>query len=1221
MRMHLDGDDVAKLNNHQLRKVMNALLIVEANENGVPLADLELNTRDTDPDAGIDARVQWPVSAPHDPLAAGQTALQYKSGRLTVAQLATEFGKPGVRRTLRGGGNYLLLVAHDYVVPTRDKHQKEIARLCRLRKLPVSRCKILYGDQMARWASRHLAIPILPEFGKPLHGFATVNQWKQDPLFQNEYFADPSRKEIIDAVRSFVSSPGEENILRIEGMAGVGKSRLVLESLSERGVSEATLYAPDAEAPQVQDFLASVQSDVSTRGIMVVDECTSDRQEVLMRYARLAGPRLRLICVGPAEILAPLRSGLTKIYQVLPLGDGDIRTILQGAADRFPLEIVSTTVRVSGGYVKLALFVSRILAKQNVPLVELRQIGDVRQVLKKFVPKGTAQTLEALSLLSRVGWEDEVREEAKALAKAVGLDFGEMQRSVRELKDQGIVLPRGRYLYVSPDLLAIKAAAELWDERGADLIRIAGDLPGDQPRRHLLLRLVMMAEHREVRKAVERMLADDGLFKTIEDLDQQFLSEIFSILSAGLPRAAIEVLTKILAGTPKSRLLSFNSGRRNVMWALESLLRWPETSLEAARCLRELALAETENFANNATAIFCRYFHPFLSGSPIPFFERLVLLDELAGSNDSFARQLAVKAAAAALSRHVIRIGGDEDSVSRRHYPREWRPHTTEEFRNACRAAVRYLVGLSNGSDEASDSARQALIDSASDLAMDGLADDAVEVLEAATPRSPEQVRSRADAAGWILQHGGPDLSELQQAALQRWLNAAFGEDLDGQLKRWVGPRLQADFDLAGGEGYANADSNVVRLADRAYQQGLGDAELKWLASREAENVWPFGRRLGELDTDQRYLERIIEISPDDVNCVFLAAYAAGLGSSKESLWDQVCDELAGIRPILAFGATCRGPATRAAGERILNLIDGGQVPCQALQFLMLGGWAASLPVSERCALVKRLLDRNDEALTAVALSILHDWVTKGPRAADDYRNLIWDALERPVTMSRFAGEWHWGELAKTLARVEPKRAATLALRRMEEESSWVHFRATGRAVLAAATAADAEGVFGVVSSALLDRQPGRYRLLFALEHWYGDLVSPKTLVQWAQSHSPLARSMAARLIVVDGAPMPERLRAMLKAFPDDQELLNSVLASLGTGIWWGPYSERLKRQRDVLQSWANEQDPWIRKWAQDAVRRTERAIERQLKIEEEEGLSEVLVTATADATRKAART
>jgi hypothetical protein len=113
---------------------------------------------------------------------------------------------------------------------------------------------------------------------------------------------------------------------------------------------------------------------------------------------------------------------------------------------------------------------------------------------------------------------------------------------------------------------------------------------------------------------------------------------------------------------------------------------------------------------------------------------------------------------------------------------------------------------------------------------------------------------------------------------------------------------------------------------------------------------------------------------------------------------------------------------------------------------------------------------------------------------------------------------------------------------------------------------------------------------------------------------------MVARLITVDGAPMPERLRALLKAFPGDEELLNSVLASLGTGGWMGLYSARLKRERDILQSCSSEEDPWIRKWAQTALRRTEQAIEKQLKIEEEEGLSEVLATTSTDLSRKTAR-
>jgi len=193
-----------------------------------------------------------------------------------------------------------------------------------------------------------------------------------------------------------------------------------------------------------------------------------------------------------------------------------------------------------------------------------------------------------------------------------------------------------------------------------------------------------------------------------------------------------------------------------------------------------------------------------------------------------------------------------------------------------------------------------------------------------------------------------------------------------------------------------------------------------------------------------------------------------------------------------------------------------------------------------------------------------------------------------------------------------------LAINKMREESSWVRFQDVGRAVLDAATKADAEGVFEVVSHALLERQSSSHRLMFALEHWYGDLIPSATLVDWAQSNAP-ARSIVARLISVDGAPMPERLRALLRAFPNDRDLLRSVLGSLSTGSWQGPYSGRLKRERDVLKSWATGEDPFIRKWAQTLVVRTEKAVERQLKLEDEEGLSQLLVTSSNDSPRTAA--
>ena len=168
--------------------------------------------------------------------------------------------------------------------------------------------------------------------------------------------------------------------------------------------------------------------------------------------------------------------------------------------------------------VKLATFIADTLVRApNLALTDLVNVPDVQTFLRRFVEVTTFKGLQALSLLSRIGWKDEVRVEAEKVAERVGLKFTDLQAAVNRLKGQGVVLPRGRYLYVSPDLLAISAATELWHERGPDLIKVIADLPGPEPRRHLLERLTMMAEHPQVRVAVEQLLGTEGLYKTLAD--------------------------------------------------------------------------------------------------------------------------------------------------------------------------------------------------------------------------------------------------------------------------------------------------------------------------------------------------------------------------------------------------------------------------------------------------------------------------------------------------------------------------------------------------------------------------------------------------------------------------------------------------------------------------------------------------------------------------------
>ena len=86
----IDGKDVERLNDQEFRAVLNALFNAEAGRHHVPLLDLDLTTRQTDPDAGVDARVKWP-SSDHDVLKRGENVIQYKSGKLKLKDLREEF--------------------------------------------------------------------------------------------------------------------------------------------------------------------------------------------------------------------------------------------------------------------------------------------------------------------------------------------------------------------------------------------------------------------------------------------------------------------------------------------------------------------------------------------------------------------------------------------------------------------------------------------------------------------------------------------------------------------------------------------------------------------------------------------------------------------------------------------------------------------------------------------------------------------------------------------------------------------------------------------------------------------------------------------------------------------------------------------------------------------------------------------------------------------------
>lgn len=1197
--------DIARLDDHAFCKVMNTLLTVEASIHKVPLANLDLTTRDNDPDGGVDAMIEWPNGEEHETLQAGKTAIQYKSGKLPLKELQREFKKAGVQKTLREGGSYLVVVGYAYAKPGTERLRAELRKLCKRRRLDPSKCALLVGGHIATWVSRHPAIFIMPELGKNLPAFVSVAEWRSAQSMRNPWKPDQARVDMIEKVRELLVADDKDPVIRIEGPAGAGKTRLALECISEPGIVQRTVYAANGDAESVERLLAAIRVTPGVRAIAVVDECDRDQQDVVKSHAELAEGRLRLLCVGPGDVLFDSSANFTNVFQLPLLSDDNVREALRAQMTNAPPEVIEAAVRLSGGYVKLAFFVALCLLKKKELLpAEIRNIPDIRQFLKQFMKEKTLKALQAVSLFARLGWEGEVKGEAEAVAEYLRIPFPEFQEGVQALREQGVLLPRGRYLYVTPDLLAIDSATALWDIRGPDLINIVSVLPGLGPRRELLKRLATMGQHPTVKKVVEELLGANGIFKSLLDLDDEFRSEVYRILSTPFREVAADLLTRIIDETSKDELLNFKHGRRNVIWAIESLLRWPEISLRAARSLRALALAENETWANNATGIFVEYFHISLSRSPIPVLDRLPLIDELIESGEAAGRLLATKALKASLAYSETRSGGGIDHVSGLPYPAEWRPKTWGQVWDAMKAAVERLQQIASGTDEAAKEGRRALLESVFTLAARGMPDKAIEVLGKFNPENDKERVQVVEACKRLQGFHEGRISQEQKQKLADIEGRVFQDTYFDRLRRWVGQRPHSDYDMEGHTGFQKADKTTQRLADEGYEAGISDAGLAWLASPEAQNVWTFGRRLGQLDTETRVLSRIVGSSPDDANAVFLSSYLGGLAEKLgEEKREEILDGLVATRPLLAFVCTWRGDPTIRGYSRLENLVKSGRVPPERLSLLMYGTWPEYLSAAQTTAVVDLMLGGEPASVLEAAMGMLHRHLEKHSDAIAQMEPLVWRVLEMKPARSGSMVEWEWGQLAKIVAARDPARMVKVIMSMFESDFFVPLDNDDTMQALRLATAADPVATWDLVATAMLGGGKVGSGLVVALSQWYGELIPTDVLISWAETNPDRGPWLVARILNVRQAPLPERARALLLQFKGNRAVEEEIVANLESGSWVGPFSGYVEQELKVVKGWSQDPDPAIRSWANAVAKRLEKQLQKEKVKEEEEEL------------------
>jgi hypothetical protein len=1053
-------------------------------------------------------------------------------------------------------------------------------------------------------------------FDRPVaNNLISFEAWASQPRIAGTSFKpDNQRDDVKSKIRRILSSSTEVPMARIEGQAGVGKTRLAFECLNtpaEPTYTENVLYAPShSDLPYGLLHWVSTQPCTLT---LVIDECPKSALPSIVGYCERANSNLKVISVGLAEECRTFDDSQTNVFLLGTLTEAAMNSILTTAYPLLTNEALGFVMRWASGFVKLAVALAENVLKGNTSAVQLSNRSDVRQVIDSLLPDAANQrAMMLVSLLNRVGWEGDVEAEGECVSRHLGLEWTDAKLRIGQFYRQGLISKQGRYRYVTPHILAVWLASRTWDDLGfAKLVELIVDLPTISSRRALLERIRDLGDNDQATKLCENLLSDSGPFNTVESINDELRATTFAVLCEAHPRAGLRALERIIFSLPRDELLALTYGRRQIVVLLERLAYYPEWFSRAANLLLALADAENESWANNAGGTWVGLFGTHLGGTAVPAKDRHALILQALNSASSSVQLLAVRAI-----NHVFAVQevgpAFPDNVGGRVLPARWHPISWQEDTDVRMSGLRLIdLAISSQIPEVSSEARKVFAQSIRELMIIAqrsleLANEITDRIVSAVGGDSEYRKDVRHNVEFMLTHNSPPVDEQIRSRLEDVLPKLIGDTFSDRLRRWAGDRTGADADLDPAST-AKADGELETLATETLTNpGLLIPELDWLASNDAQYVYSFGLQLGRKDNERFWWTRIEPLVEQQVGYTLASSYLQGRVDSDDRDWrNAVLDHLQ-KREITApavLDAVWRSEnPSDDDGRRLIQLAKISWISKKSLGILIFGGQIRKFSVETVKQLVAAAIDDESHEGTGSALALLENLVTRNPEIFPELKDLAWTVLSRENALyGDTMNSYYANKIAEMLIPDEPLRVAKLVVDCAKLQSRPILREHEAIRLLEKSAMHAPVEVFDYVISALAPLSSQNYGFFLALQGWFADIVSEDVVLSWARQHIPEGPRLIATLTNVAGIPLHSLARQLLIHF-DDEEVRNALSATICSGNWMGELSQFYKSKLKLLVAWADDPVQQVRDWASNLIEALEREIEAIILQEEEQG-------------------
>jgi len=765
------------------------------------------------------------------------------------------------------------------------------------------------------------------------------------------------REMDLQKIVQFIGDNKKKGLL-LSGPHNIGKSRLILEATKTKYYE--TIFCLDSQAITQKD-ITSLETPNNEILVIIEDIEPSLAEDLLKKVLTLKNVKIIVSTPNTTKISLP-NFGSDKRVEceyINPLDDENALKLFRSTGVKVHFGIESWIIRQAGGNPGILLIAGNQLKLDpdlfDKPNDFSEKIGDAfnKKIQRQF-GDSIIIYFKILSLLEYAVINDdlqEIRQICEAFSFQVKPD--ELLENLKVLESTGFIRKQGSStLELRPPLYANYLANIITKNHLTNIYRLLEKLDSAGQKR--FLKRLIQIENPQIKQLWKDLLQNDGYFTNFANF-QKDIDYILIIMEAVPEQIATILQNEILLKSVSEQTRFYKTMDHRFLTLIQNLIHYQKTAYLGFELLSKIAGLEIENISHDAEKKLCESFKPLDHQNTFPLESRLAFLKKiLSKKSPQSLRKIGINIIHSGLQNQGPQIL----YPSKGSKPLQGMPSVTwGDIFNYLDEFAMKIEELSQDDDTEISELTYKIVPSSLSAYFDYLfynrPENAIEKmaffcedaqlqsknisipkLYATLKRSMEKIDRELEK------------KEIQDTKRYYKLSNRLSKLLD-RLKENKTYLLQIVLSKEEFVSQSSFETDLQKIALICVMNPaiLSEYNITWLSSGESEHTFRFAYKVGEIDFNLNFLDRIINSAINGKDSRLFEGYFAGMSSWNLSFISELLDHLECGKhlSITICRTSARIPEDSHSLDRIKSYVKKGVIDhSQIIGFMELERWLQS---------------------------------------------------------------------------------------------------------------------------------------------------------------------------------------------------------------------------------------------------------------------------------------